>query len=205
MKRQALIAVWLGGSTIAAFGQAPAPASSPLLDEKRLVLQIEQVALSGTTNIFSDPAKPGTYVIRQQLAPNTKTRPRFHDHDRWVTVLKGTWWVGEGDVFRMDRLVPVREGGMMYQPANLRTFDVAGESPVVLQITGAGPVKSTHAEVDGNGKPVAIGGPYPEDAVAEATGRGYGRGGRGRGGRRGQPPPATQPQNPQQQQQQQQQ
>jgi hypothetical protein len=109
------------------------------------------------------------------VAPNTKTRPRYYDQNRWVTVLKGTWWVGEGDVFRTEKLIAVREGGVMYLPANMKHFDVAGSGDVVLQIIGSGPVKSTHAELDAKGQPVPIGGPYPEDAQPE-------------GGRRGQPP-----------------
>jgi hypothetical protein len=194
MTRHALVAVWLGAASIAAFAQAPPKApAGPLVDEKRLILPLDQVALSGTTNVFGDPSKPGPYVIRMQLAPNTKTRPRFYDRERWVTVLKGTWWVGQGDVFSTAKLLPIRDGGLMYQPAALRTYDVAGDTDVVLQITGTGPVKSTHAEVDARGVPVPPGGPYPEDAVGETGGR------RGRGGRRGQPPP--QPQQPQQQQQ----
>ena len=194
MARHALVAVWLGVAAIAAFAQAPPKApAGPLVDEKRLVLQPDQVAMSGTTNVFGDPAKAGPYVIRVQLAPNTKTRPRFYDHERWVTVLKGTWWVGQGDVFSAAKLQPIREGGFMYQPATLRTYDMAGDTDVVLQISGTGPVKSTHAEVDGRGVPVPPGGPYPEDAVGETGGR------RGRGGRRGQPPPQQPQSQPQQQ------
>ena len=189
MTRHALAAVWLCSATVAMFAQAPPKApSGPLVDEKRLVMQEDQVALSGTTNVFGDPSKPGTYVVRMQIAPNTKARPRYYDHDRWVTVLKGTWWVGQGDVFSAARLSPVREGGLMYQPANLRTFDIAGDTDVVLQVMGTGPAKSTHAEVDARGVPVPPGGPYPEDAVGEGGGR------RGRGGRRGQPPPQPQQQ-----------
>jgi len=183
MARYALIALWLAGATIAAFAETPQKSpSGPIVDDKRLVMQIDQVALGGTTHVFGDPSTGGTYVLRLQLAPNTKIRPRFYDRDRWVTVLKGTWWVGQGEVFNTSKLVPVREGGFMYQPANLRTFDMAADGEVVLQITGSGPVKSTHAEVDANGVAVPAGGPYPEDAVPEGRGR------RGRGGRRGQPP-----------------
>ena len=179
-------AVWVGGVTIAVFGQAPQkPATGPLVDGKHLLMQIEQVPLAGNTTIFGDPSKPGPYILRTQLAPNATTRPRYHNQDRWVTVLKGTWWVGQGNVFRTDTLVPVREGGVMYQPANLRTFDVAGSGEVTLQISGNGPVKSVHAEVDAKGQPVPPGGPYP-GSEGEDGGRGYGR---GRGGRRGAPPP----------------
>jgi hypothetical protein len=183
MARHTLVALWLGGATMAAFAQAPAkPPSGPLLDSKHLLLQVEQLAPSENVGIFSDPARAGIYITRTQLAASAMARPHYRDQDRWVTVLKGTWWVGQGDVYRTEKLVPVREGGMMYQPANLRTYDVAGASEVILQIVGVGPVKSTHAEVDAKGQPVPVGGPYPEQATGE-TGRG-----RGRGGRRGQPP-----------------
>jgi len=102
MKRYSLIAVWLASVTIAVFGQTPQqkPAPRPLIDDKRLLMQIEEVALSGTTTIFGDPSKPGLYIVRSHLATNARTRPRYYDQNRWITVLKGTWWVGQGDVFR---------------------------------------------------------------------------------------------------------
>ena len=190
MKRSALIALWLGAAVVAAFAQAPVkPGAGPALDNKRLILQPENIATNGTANVFGDPSKPGTYIVRTKLAPNTKTRPRFYDQDRLVTVLKGTWWVGEGEVFRPEKVVPVREGGLMYQPANMRTFDVTGASDVILQIVGNGPVQSIHAEVDEKGQAVAINGPYPEDQVDEGRGGRYGRA----RGRRGAPPPPVDP------------
>ena len=188
MKRYVFAAIWLGSASIAVFAQGSQskPETGPLVDSKRLFMQIEQVPLTGTTNVFGDPAKAGTYITRVQLAANAKVRPHFYDQDRWVTVLKGTWWVGEGDVFKFDRLIPVREGGLMYQPANLHHFEMAGSGEVILQIVGNGPVKSTHSEVDANGQPVAVGGPYPEDSEGEGRGRRRGRG-------RGAIPPNVQP------------
>jgi hypothetical protein len=38
---------------------------------------------------------------------------------------------------------------------------MAGDTDVVLQITGSGPVKSVHSEVDAKGAPVPENGPYP--------------------------------------------
>ena len=78
-------------------------------------------------------------------------RPRFYDQSRWVTVLEGTWWVGEGEVFKTDKLVPVREGGVMYLPANLRADDEAaaaggaqeGDVWNVKRIDQSPPQKST--------------------------------------------------------------
>lgn len=191
MTRHALTAIWVGCVTAVVFGQNPQEkaAPGPLVNDKHRVMQIEQVAPGGTTPIFGDSARSGLYIVRSQLAPNTKTRPRYFDQDRWVTVLKGTWWVGEGEMFKPEKIIPVREGGVMYFPANMKHFDIAGSGGVILQIVGNGPVKSVHAEVDANGQAVAIGGPYPEDPVDEGRGGRYGRA----RGRRGAPPPPVDP------------
>ena len=153
MKRHVSVAIWLGSVTIAVSAQAPQPKpqAGPLVDSSRLLVQIEQTP-AGTTRVYGDPAQPGMYVSRVHLRPNAKTRPHYNDQDQIVTVLKGTWWVGKGEVFRQDRLVAVREGGLMYLPAKLAYYDVAGSGDVILQITGVGPVNSTHAELDAAGK-----------------------------------------------------
>jgi hypothetical protein len=175
MMRYALVAIWLGTISAAGFAQAPPakpkPQAGPLVDSNRLFLQLEAEGPTGTTLVFGNPSQAGTYVSRVHIPPNTKNRPRYYDQDRWVTVLKGTWWVGRGDVFRQDRLTAVREGGLMYQPANLKHYDIAGTEDVILQITGVGPVKPVHAEVDMAGQPVPVGGPYPEDMIDEGGGR----------------------------------
>ena len=171
MKRHVSVAILLGSVTIAVSAQTPQPKpqSGPLVDSSRLIVPIEQTP-AGNTRVYGDPAQPGMYVSRVALRPNAKNRPHYNDQDQIVTVLKGTWWVGKGEVFRQDKLVAVREGGLMYLPAKLTYYDVAGSGEVILQITGVGPVKSTHAELDAAGKPVAIGGPYPED-MQEGGGR----------------------------------
>jgi hypothetical protein len=138
-----------------------APASGPLVDSARPIMQAEEVMLKGVTPIFGDPSKAGTYIIRTRLTANQEGRPHYEDQDRFITVLKGTLWIGKGDVFSPDKLLPIREGGVAYLPANTHYFQVAGDSEVILQITGNGPVKSVHTEVDAKGQPVAEGGPYP--------------------------------------------
>jgi hypothetical protein len=152
-------------SATALFGQAK-PAAKPqpqgaLLDASHPLLQVDEFPLNGTATVFGDPSKPGAYILRTKMAANQFTRPHFNDQDRWVTVLKGTLWIGKGDVYRPDKLLPVREGGLAYLPANTHYFEVAGDTEVILQITGTGPVKSVHTEVDAKGQAVAEGGPYP--------------------------------------------
>jgi len=140
-------------TTIALTAQTPQRAPvKPLVDGDNKRMNPEQGLVS--TTVFGDPSKPGIYVIRNRFAPGITSRPHFHDQDRFVTVIKGTWWTDDGDVFRPDKMVPIKEGGFMYHPANFHHYDGAKDEEVVVQIMGMGPVKTVQTEVDANGNPV---------------------------------------------------
>jgi hypothetical protein len=160
-----VIALVPGGPASNLYGQTrPAPrqaVSAPLVDATHNIMQVEEVALKGDTPVFGDASKPGTYFLRKRLTANQTTRPHYDDQDRWITVLKGTLWVAKGDVFKPDTLLPIREGGLIYLPANTHYFAMAGDTDVILQISGTGPVKAIHTEVDAKGAPVPENGPYP--------------------------------------------
>src|SRR5205085_6488831 len=111
-------AVFVIGMTGTAMPQTkPAPA----------IVQADDIVLKTQAPLFGDPSKPGAYIIRMRLTPNQMTRPHFDDQDRFITVLKGTLWLGKGDVFGTDKLLPVREGGVAFLPANSHYFHVAGD------------------------------------------------------------------------------
>jgi hypothetical protein len=53
--------------------------------------------------LVGDPTQPGLYVVMVKwLAGNHFSHPHFHPHDRYITVLKGTWWVGTGSKYDPD-------------------------------------------------------------------------------------------------------
>jgi hypothetical protein len=140
----------------------PAPAAATaLIDTTHPIMQAEEVAQTGDTTVFGGATKPGIYVVRKRIAANQTVRPHYVDQDQWVTVLRGTLWLGKGDTFKPDTLLPIREGGVAYLPANTHYFEMSGGADVMLQITGTGPVKSVHTEVDAKGQPVPEAGPYP--------------------------------------------
>jgi quercetin dioxygenase-like cupin family protein len=127
--------LFLIGSSAVGFEQPPtppAPTNKPLVD--------------ADMNVFGDPSKPGMYVYRNRFAPGRTSRPHFHDQDRYVTVIKGTWWTGEGDVFQPDKMVPIKAGGFMFHPAGYHHYDGAKDEEVIVQIMGMGPVKTTGTE-----------------------------------------------------------
>ncbi len=44
-------------------------------------------------------SKPGLYVTLNKFTAGAFSRPHFHPNDRFIMVLKGTWWVGTGPKF----------------------------------------------------------------------------------------------------------
>ena len=57
--------------------------------------------------LIGDPSKPGLYVQMFRWLPGNMSRPHWHPNDRYITVLKGTWWVGTGNTFAPDTTVPL--------------------------------------------------------------------------------------------------
>lgn len=94
--------------------------------------------------LLGDPSKPGIYVIRVRFPPHLMSAPHWHPHDRYVTVLEGTWYTGTGDTFDAARAVPLRPGSFMFHPAKATHWDgSAGDEPVIVQIMGEGPGTTT--------------------------------------------------------------
>jgi quercetin dioxygenase-like cupin family protein len=89
--------------------------------------------------IHGDPSKPGVYVIRAKFSPGAMTRPHWHPEDRFVAVLQGTWWAGEGDTFDPDKTTPLKAGSFMLHPAKAHHYDGAKDEEVIVQIIGIGP------------------------------------------------------------------
>jgi len=65
--------------------------------------------------IAGDPGKPGLYVVLTKwLAGNHFSRPHFHPNDRFITVIKETWWVGSGPNFDpANSTVPLPAGSVV--------------------------------------------------------------------------------------------
>ena len=91
-----------------------------------------------------DPAKPGLYVLRVKFAPGVMTRPHIHSHDRFVTVISGTWYTGTGEKFEPDKTEGLGPGGYMKHPAKAAHYDGAKKDEVIVQITGMGPVTTEY-------------------------------------------------------------
>ena len=95
--------------------------------------------------LSGSPEEEGVYVIRLRISPGTKLfRPHFHDQDRFITVISGTWAFGRGDSGKCEDTIPLTAGSYVMHPKGAVHFDGScGNDTVEVQIIGRGPVKTT--------------------------------------------------------------
>ena len=107
------------------------------------------VSASGSQQavLVGDPRQEGFYAVMNRWLPGHMSRPHFHPNDRFITVLKGTWWMGSGPRFNPESTVPVSAGSFVTHYARGIHYDGAKDSPCELLIVGQGPGTSTPAEI----------------------------------------------------------
>jgi hypothetical protein len=96
--------------------------------------------------LVGDPDKPGLYIVLTKWTPHHMSHPHFHPHDRFITVLSGTWWVGTGRKFDPNRTVPLPAGTFVVHHGREIHYDGAKDTAAVLEIVGEGPATATPAE-----------------------------------------------------------
>jgi len=91
--------------------------------------------------IMGDPAKTGMYIVLTKWLPHQNSRPHSHPNDRYITVLKGTWWVDTGSTYKPEDLKPVPEGSHVIHYGGQMHYDGAKDQEVILEIVGMGPAR----------------------------------------------------------------
>jgi len=107
---------------------------------------VESLSGSTTAILFGERDKPGRYIEIIKWKPHSGSRPHFHPHDRFITVLSGTWWVGTGAKYDPASMVAMPAGSFIVQYGNQVHYDGTRDEEAVIQITGDGPTTSTAAE-----------------------------------------------------------
>jgi len=122
------------------------------LDPKAIKVQLptdikwNKTAAAETATLVGDPSKPGLYVVLQKWLPHNNSRPHFHANDRYIYVLKGTWWVNTGPKYDPAGFKPVPAGSFVVHTAKEIHYDGAKDEECILEIVGMGPATSTPAE-----------------------------------------------------------
>lgn len=90
--------------------------------------------------LVGDPSKPGLYVVRNKwLKGNHFSKPHFHPNDRFITVLKGTWWVASGNKVDKDNMEPMPAGSFVTHFGKQVHWDGAKNEEAWVLVVGEGP------------------------------------------------------------------
>ena len=136
---------------------APAASRAVELDPKAVVYKLPDqikwgpVSPAGSQQavLFGDPSKPGALygVLNKWTKGNHFSKPHFHPNDRFITVIKGTWYVGTGNKWDKDATIGVKAGGAVTHFGKEVHYDGAKDEEVIVIITGEGPATNTPVEM----------------------------------------------------------
>jgi predicted metal-dependent enzyme (double-stranded beta helix superfamily) len=97
--------------------------------------------------LHGDPTQPGLYVVLNRFQPGNFSRPHFHPNDRFITVVKGTWWIGTGNKFDPENgTVPMPAGSFVTHYGKQVHYDGAKDEEAWVLIVGEGPATLTRVE-----------------------------------------------------------
>jgi quercetin dioxygenase-like cupin family protein len=88
--------------------------------------------------LFGDSGNGGAWVDRVKIPGGVRVPAHTHPEDEQVTVIEGTWYLGEGERFDAARLKGYPAGSFIVIPAGVPHFVAAKDGTVIIQLSGTG-------------------------------------------------------------------
>jgi uncharacterized cupin superfamily protein len=96
--------------------------------------------------LYGDSSQGGTWIDRVKIPGSARVLAHTHPQDELVTVIEGTWYLGEGAKFNSMKLKGYPPGSFIVIPAGIPHFVAAKEGTVVVQLSGNGKFQTTYLE-----------------------------------------------------------
>jgi quercetin dioxygenase-like cupin family protein len=96
--------------------------------------------------LLGDSSEGGTWIDRVKIPDGARVLAHTHAQDELVTVIEGTWYLGEGAKFDSAKLKGYPAGSFIIIPAGIRHFVAAKEGTVVVQLSGIGKFQTDYVE-----------------------------------------------------------
>lgn len=144
--KQAMLGVL--GVFVLAFGQWASAQHEPIIVKPNDVKWMDIKELPGWTEaiIVGDARGEGPYVERIKIPPNALVPPHSHPDAENITVLIGTFGIGNGSKVDKSKGQLLGVGSFYFLPANAVHFAWAGPKGATIQIHGVGPSGMTMVE-----------------------------------------------------------
>jgi len=96
--------------------------------------------------MYGDSSRGGAWVDRSKIPAGMRVPAHTHPHDELVTVIEGTWYLGEGKMFNPAKLKGYPAGSFIVIPAGVPHFAAAKESPVIVQLSATDKFRTDYLE-----------------------------------------------------------
>ena len=88
--------------------------------------------------LFGDSNQRGQWIDRVKIPAGLRALAHTHRNDEIVTIIEGTWYLGEGEKFDEAKLKPYPAGSFIVIPAGVPHFISAKDGNVIVQVSGNG-------------------------------------------------------------------
>ena len=96
--------------------------------------------------LFGDSSQDGAWIDRVKIPGGARVLAHTHPQDELVTVIEGTWYLGEGAKFDSAKLKGYPAGSFIVIPAGVPHFVAAQEGIVAVQLSGIGKFQTDYLE-----------------------------------------------------------
>ena len=97
-------------------------------------------------HLLGDSSQDGDWVDRVKIPGGVRVLAHTHPQDELVTVIEGTWYLGEGTKFDSARLKSYPAHSFIVIPAGLPHFVATKEGAVVIQLSGVRKFETSYVE-----------------------------------------------------------
>ena len=97
-------------------------------------------------HLFGDSSQGGTWIDRAKIPGGARVLAHTHAQDELVTVIEGTWYLGEGAKFDSAKLRGYPAGSFIVIPAGIPHFVTVKEGTAVVQLSGIGKFQTNYLE-----------------------------------------------------------
>ena len=96
--------------------------------------------------LFGDSREDGTWIDRVKIPAGARVLAHTHPQDELVTVIEGTWYLGQGAKFDSAKLKAYPAHSFIVIPAGIPHFVATKEGVVVVQLNGTGKFQTNQLE-----------------------------------------------------------
>src|SRR5437764_15380334 len=96
--------------------------------------------------LLGDSTQGGAWVDRARIPAGKRVHAHTHPQDELVTVIEGTWYLGEGTKFDSTKLKAYPAGSFILIPSDIPHFVAAKKGTVVVQLSGTGKFQTNYLE-----------------------------------------------------------